>query len=207
MADVNPYQKPAVDEGAPRRKRGPFDPGATGVPRGSLRVMLGLVVLLGAMVGFVLGSGGLAVVDRFEPVSWFVFNGTLVGALIGVFVIGAAALGWISWTLQKKGYPRRRLSLFGGSGWALGLLCLGAIVRADTAAEQRSAEAACARAAAGPGVAGASTGERAGRCEADFLRCRRWLRQQPGYSELTYDAEMSMMSTCMDRSAAPVTPR
>lgn len=192
MADVNPYQTPAVDEGAPRRKRGPFDPEAAGVPRESLRVMLGLVVLLGAIVGFVLGSGGLAVIDRIVPVSWFVFNGTVVGALIGVFVIGAAALGWISWTLQKKGYPRRRLSLFGGAGWVLGLLCLGGIVRADTAAEQRRAEAAC-----------ASTGER---CEADYLRCRRWLRQQPGYSELTYDAEMSMMSTCMDRSAAPVTP-
>lgn len=197
MAEVNPYQQPAGDERAARGKKKPFDPEAAGVPRETLRVTLGLVVLLGAMLGFVVGSAGLGLVDRIRPVSWFVFSGTVVRALIAVFVIAAAALGWISWTLQKKGYPRRRLSTFGAAGWALGLLCLWGIVRADTAAEQRRAEAACARISARPGVAATSPATPASQCEADFLRCRRWLRQQPGHAELTSDAEATRMSACM----------
>jgi hypothetical protein len=199
MGEVNPYQQP-VDESSARPRRRAFDAAAAGVPREPLRVILGLVALLGATLGFVASSGVLGVIDRFAPVSFLVFSDAAVRALIGVFVVAAAALAWLSWTLQKKGYPRRKLSMLAGAGWAFGLLCLAGIVHADTVAEEGAAEAICTPLAARQGVRTASTAAPVDRCKAVFLRCRRSLRRQPGEGELTYDAEMSRMNACMESS-------
>ena len=199
MAEVNPYQQPSSDEDASRPKRR-YELVASAVPRESLRVVLGLVALLAATLGFVVSSAALGVIDRFVPISWFLFTPGVVKGLILVFLVAAAALAWLSWTLQKKGYPRRRLTLVAAAGWAFGLLCLVGVVRADTASEERAAEAICAPLAARSGAAGTGQEDPAERCEAAFLACRRSLRRLPGYAELTYDAERSMMNACMERS-------
>jgi len=202
MAELNPYQQPKVDESAPpraeRKEEAPVDPVLAEAERRALRVMLGLVAIFGAMISVALGSLALAVADRSEPVPAFVFSPTVVVTLIGLLVFGVVALAWISWRILKKGYSRRRLYAFGASGWVLGLLCLGGIVRADMAAEERRAEAGCptGEALRKSGVPGAE--ERAEQCKVDFIRCRRLLRRQPGYGQLTSEAETSWMRACMD---------
>lgn len=196
MADLNPYEQPEEDEGPERSDRPPFTPEDTGVPRASLRVILGLVVLLAATLGVVVGSAALSAIDRIVPVSWFILTTSAAWGLLFVFVVAGAALGWLAWTLWKKGYPRRRLALIGAAGWGLGLLCLVAIVRSDSAAEDREAVSFCSllrtQRAAGPGLE-----ERVERCETAYLRCRRSLRQKPGYAEITDDARRLFMNDCL----------
>jgi len=200
MAELNPYQRPAEDKGPEPPERPPFNPDDTGVPRASLRVLLGIVVLLGATLAVVVGSALLPLIDRIVPISWFLLTASAVRGLLFVFVVAGAALAWLAWTLLKRGYPRRRLTGIAAVGWGLGLVCLAAIVRSDNAREERLAESFCALLRTQGGAAGPGLDELVARCETAYLRCRRTLHQQPGYDEITDDAQRAMMNDCLSPS-------